>query len=186
MPSRRLPALAPALLAAAVALGGCGGDDPPARALAPVRLELVAPADASTIDADAVEVRGRVTPASAEVRVLGDPVDVVGGAFSRTVPLEEGANLVDVTAGARGRRPASTALRVVREVPVEVPDLAGEAPEAAVERLEALGLVARQREGGGILDDLLPSDPGVCGTDPGPGTSVRPGTTVEVEVARAC
>ena len=171
-----------ALLAAA----GCGGEDRPAPTPRAVQLSLTGPADAATVDGDDIEVRGTVVPAASSVQVLGRDVDVSSGSFAIEVPLEEGANLIDVTASAAGRRPATTAVRVVREVPVEVPDLRGNEPETAVESLEGLGLRAEVRRGGGLLDDLIPGELGVCGTDPEEGERVRPGTRVTVEVAKAC
>ena len=165
---------------------GCGGDDPPAAPPRAVQLELTGPADAGTVEGDAVEVSGKVVPSASAVQVLGRDVDVSAGRFTTEVTLEEGANLIDVAASAPGRRPATTAVRVVREVPVEVPDLRGDDPEAAVETLEGLGLQADVRRGGGLLDDLIPGELGVCGTDPEDGERVRPGTTVAVEVAKAC
>jgi hypothetical protein len=186
VPARRLAAVLLLLAAPAGTLAACGGEDPAPPPQRAVELTLEAPADAAVVDADAVEVRGRVVPATAGVRVLGREVDVRSGAFGVTVDLDEGANVIDVAAGAEGRLPVSTALRVVREVPVRVPDLEGLAPDEAVERLEALGLQAELRRGGGLLDGLLPGDAGVCATEPEAGEEVRPGTTVEVAVARAC
>jgi Glucodextranase, domain B/PASTA domain len=170
----------------ACALAGCGGDDRPATPLRAVQLSLTSPADAGTVEGDAVEVTGRVVPAASSVRVLGHDVDVTAGSFTTEVSLDEGANLIDVSASAPGRRPVSTALRVVREVPVEVPDLRGDDPEEAVETLEGLGLEAELRSGGGLLEDLLPGELAVCGSDPEDGTCVRPGTTVTLEVAKVC
>jgi hypothetical protein len=180
----RRPLLLTILVAALAA--GCGGDDRPSAPLRAVQLELTGPADAGTVEGDAVEISGRVVPSASSVQVLGREVDVSAGTFTTEVPLEEGANLIDVAASAPDRRPVSTAVRVVREVPVEVPDLRGDEPEAAVETLEGLGLEAEVRRGGGLLDDLIPGELGVCGTDPEDGTRVRPGTTVTVEVAKAC
>jgi beta-lactam-binding protein with PASTA domain len=111
---------------------------------------------------------------------------VDAGAWSAEVPLEKGANVVDVSASAEGRRPALAAVRIVRRVPIEVPDVEGEDPQAAVDELEALGLDTRVERGGGLLDDLLPATLGVCSTDPEPGTEVRVGTTVTLEVAKVC
>jgi hypothetical protein len=176
--------LLPSLLACALA--GCGGDDRPSAPLRAVQLSLASPADAGTVEGDAVEVTGRVVPARSSVRILGRDVDVTAGSFTTEVVLDEGANLIDVTASAPGRRPVSTALRVVREVPVEVPDLRGDDPEEAVETLEGLGLDAEVRRGGGLLDDLLPGEVAVCESDPEDGTRVRPGTTVTLEVAKVC
>jgi hypothetical protein len=170
----------------ALAVAGCGGDDEPSPAPRPVQLVVSAPADGGTVEAERVEVRGRVTPAASDVQVLGRRVDVSGGSFVTEVPLEEGANLVDVAASSAGRRPASTAVRVVRIRPVEIPDLVGEDVEEAIEQLEDLRLEVETRRGGGILDDLLPGGLGVCSLDPEPGTEVRPGTTVTVEAARSC
>jgi hypothetical protein len=174
------------LLLLLAAAAGCGGADRPATPRRAVQLSVVAPGDAATVDADEVELRGRVAPSTATVTVLGREVEVSGGSFSTTVSLEEGANLIDVAASAPGRRPASTALRVVRQVPVEIPDVEGDEPEAAVEALEGLGLDVRLRRGGGLLDSLLPGDVGVCSTDPDAGTKVRPGSAVTVEVAKVC
>lgn len=151
-----------------------------------MELVVVAPADGSTTDGEQVQVRGRVTPAAAEVHVLGRRVDVTGGTFVTEVDLDEGANLIDVAASAAGRRATSTAVRVVREVPVEIPDLEGEDARSAIEELRALRLVVQTRDGGGLLDDLLGGDEAVCSISPEPGTEVRPGATVTVETARSC
>jgi hypothetical protein len=164
---------------------GCGDDAPPAPPRA-VALEVLAPADAATVDAESVEVRGRVRPAGAAVQVLGHSADVSAGTFTASVPLNEGANVIDVAASAPGRRPASTAVRVVREVPVEVPALEGESADGAIKQLRALRLEVDRRRGGGLLDDLLPGEPSVCSLDPPAGTPVKPGSTVTVEVARHC
>jgi hypothetical protein len=174
------------LLVIAAAVAGCGGDDPPSPAPRPVQLQVLAPADGGTVDGDRVEVRGRVVPADADVQVLGRRVDVSGGRFATEVELDEGANLVDVAASSGRRRPASTAVRILRVTPVEIPELEGESAEDAVEQLEDLRLEVEIRRGGGLLDDLLPGGLDVCRLDPPAGTMVRPGTTVTVEAARSC
>ena len=174
------------VLAVALAVAGCGGDDTPSAPPRPVELVVVAPADGGTVDAERVEIRGRVTPAASDVQVLGRRIDVSGGTFVTEVPLEEGANLVDVAASAAGRRPASTAIRVLRVTPVEIPELEGESAEEAIRALEDLRLEVEIRRGGGLLDDLLPGGLDVCRLDPAAGTEVRPGSTVTVEVARSC
>jgi hypothetical protein len=185
------PALAhrvPALLAAVVAgglAGGCGEDEA-RRAPAPVALEVLEPGDAAVVDGDAVTLRGRVRPAASEVAVRGRRAEVRAGTWTAEVELEEGANVIDVSATAAGRRPALAAVRVVRRVPIEVPELDGEDPQAAVDALEALGLEPRVERGGGLLDDLLPATLGVCSTDPEAGTEVRVGTTITLEVAKVC
>jgi hypothetical protein len=177
------------VLLAAVCLvaTGCGGDGERAqRALVPVELDVTAPADMAVVQSETVEVRGTVEPAGASVRVLGKAADVSGGTFRAEVPLQPGANVIDVMASARGRAAAMTAFRVTRELPVEVPDLDGlEVPEVE-ERLADVGLVPEVTERGGLLDELLPGEPAVCEQDPEPGTEVRRGSTVRVEVARSC
>jgi glucodextranase-like protein/PASTA domain-containing protein len=178
------------VLFAAVCLvaAGCGGDDGDRaqRALVPVELDVTAPDDMAVVQSETIEVRGSVEPAGANVKVLGRPADVSGGTFRAEVPLGPGANVIDVMASARGRAAAMTAFRVTRELPVEVPDLDGlEVPEVE-ERLSEVGLVPDITERGGLIDDLLPGEPAVCEQDPEPGTEVRRGTTVRVQVAPSC
>jgi hypothetical protein len=175
-----------ACLAAAAA--GCGGDDGERtqRALTPVSLGVSAPSDNSVVRTDTVEVRGTVEPADAAVMVLGRSAAVNAGSFSAEVDLEPGANVIDVVATAPGRGPAMTAVRVTRELPVEVPDLDGLEVQEAQQRVGDAGLELEVTEGGGLFDDLLPGEPAVCGQDPEPGTEVRRGTTVHVEVRRSC
>src|SRR3954452_23921319 len=130
MPLRSLLALACALT-----LAGCGSTPAPRKALAPVRLTVDAPQDPSTVDASTVEVHGQVWPPAATVLVAGDEAGVERGGFSAVVDLHEGANVIDVTAGAPRRAAAMTAVRVVRRVRVTVPSLAGLSPGDAVAKL---------------------------------------------------
>lgn len=179
-----------ALLAAGVATTaiGCGGsDDPPVqRALAPVVLEVAEPPDEAVVRTDSVQVRGTVSPAGAAVRVAGRVAEVDGGAFTASVALDPGANVIDVMATARGRAASLTALRVTRELPVEVPDLTGLGMEEAEKRLDEVGLRAEFDDGGGLFDGLLPGEPAVCEQDPEAGAEVRRGTVVTATVARQC
>src|SRR3954452_10222279 len=151
MPLRSLLALACALT-----LAGCGSTPAPRKALAPVRLTVDAPQDPSTVDASTVEVHGQVWPPGATVLVAGDEAGVDRGGFSAVVDLHEGANVIDVTAGAPRRSAAMTAVRVTRQIPIEIPDLAGASPQEATDRLHALGLKVQIEHGGGLLDDILP------------------------------
>ena len=96
------------------------------------------------------------------------------------VPLEPGANLIDISAGARGRRPDFAVARIVREVRLPVPDLAGRDADTAQEQLEGLGLTVELEDAGGFFDPLLPGDPKVCELEPEPGTQVLPGSDVTV------
>jgi hypothetical protein len=185
MPPMRIETL---LIVACLAAAGCGGEDGDRaqRALVPVELDITTPADMAVVQSETVEVRGSVEPAGATVRVLGEPAEVSGGTFRAEVPLEPGANVIDVMASARGRAAAMTAFRVTRELPVEVPDLDGlEVPEVE-DKLAEVGLVPDITERDGLLDELLPGEPAVCEQDPEPGTEVRRGTTVRVQVARSC
>lgn len=180
-----LAVLLPLLTASFVA--GCGEEAQEAPKVLPsVQLAVTDPPDGRTVDGEAVQVTGRVSPGSAQVTVLGRQVTVSGGSFATEVALEEGANLIDVAAVAAGRRPSTTAVRVVREVPVTVPDVAEQDLETATERLEALGLNVETEKGGGLFDDLLPGETGVCSSQPGAGSEVKPGSTVTLRVARVC
>jgi hypothetical protein len=177
---RALPVLAGVLV-----LAGCGAKrtppDPP-----PVRLTITAPADSATIDAESVRVTGTVSPARASVQVLGRPAPVTGGSFSIDVPLQEGMNVVDVAASARGRSPALAALRLRRDTRVAVPDVTGEDRDTAAAQLDQLGLSVQEDRGGGFLDPLLPGPWRVCATDPAAGAKLPRGGTVTLETAKRC
>jgi hypothetical protein len=170
------------LLVAGGYASGCG-DEPAER---PVRLEITAPSDAAVVDADSVEVRGRVHPRGARVLVLGRRARVVRGEFRTVVPLVEGSNLIDVGVSARGAAPVWDALRVTREALVTVPDLTGATRDDAVARLDALGLRAEVQEEGDLLDELLGGDWFVCETQPPAGSDVRRGARIQVVVAKGC
>jgi Glucodextranase, domain B/PASTA domain len=167
---------------------GCGGGDEERAQRAPlaVELDVDSPADNAVVRSDTVEVRGTVEPGGAAVMVLGRHADTVGGTFSSVVELQPGANVIDVIATARGRGPAMTAVRVTRELPVEVPDIGGLEVAEAESRLEESGLVLAPTIGGGLLDELLPGEPGACDQEPTAGTEVRRGTTVKAEFRKSC
>ena len=171
-------------LLAAVAVAGCGGSDEPAPP--PVRLTIDQPADMALLTEPTVDVRGSVSPADARVTIEGRDVDVRDGRFTQSVDLLPGTNLVDVLAGSEGARPAMVAVRVRRQVSVQVPDLVGFTPSDAEDALAALGLEADVQEAGGLIEFLLPEDARVCETDPGPGEQVQPGTSVTVLAAKRC
>jgi hypothetical protein len=175
-----------ALAATAIALlglSGCGGADPPAE---DVRLALDAPGDMTLLTGDTVEVRGTVRPPGARVMVEGRQVDVRAGSFSEEVELLPGTNLIDVVAGSDRARPAMAAIRVQRQVSVQVPDLIGFTPRDARDTLAALGLEADVQEAGGLIEFLLPEDARVCETDPAAGGEVDPGSTVTVLASKRC
>jgi len=180
----------PLALVAALALAAlqpaCGDAQAPPRPERQVRLELGSPADGASVRSETVELRGTVQPQSAQVEVLGREVAVDGGSFRAEVPLEPGANLIDVSAGARGRRPAFAATRIVREVRVALPDAVGNDADSAKEELEGLGLSVDVQDAGGFFDPLLPGDPKVCEMRPRAGRQVLPGSDVTLMVARDC
>jgi Glucodextranase, domain B/PASTA domain len=182
----RVPTLL--VLACLATAAGCGGDDnqraqrPPV----PVELDVTEPADMAVVQSETVEVQGTVEPAGASVRVMGDEADVSGGTFRAQVALDPGANVIDVIATARGRGTAMTAFRVTRELPVKVPDLDGLEVQEVQERLADAGLRPEIEERSNLIEELLPGEPAVCEQDPEPGTEVKRGTTVRVEVARSC
>ena len=187
----RRPVLVFACLAAA-AVTGCGsGDDGQKRAQrppTPVALKVSSPGDMTTVWTETVKVTGTVVPAGAAVLVLGQKAPVSGGGtFTAVVALEPGANVIDVMATAPGRGPAMTAFRVTREVPVTVPDLDGMSVEEVEDALRDAGLTPQfEQVGAGIIDELLPGDPGVCEQDPSAGAQVRRGSKVHVVISKGC
>ena len=182
----RVPTLL--ILACLATAAGCGGDDNDRaqRPLVAVQLDVTEPADMAVVQSDSVEVRGTVEPAGANVRVMGDAADVSGGTFQARVALEPGANVIDVIATARGRGTAMTAFRVTRELPVKVPDLDGLEVQEVEAKLSEAGLRPDIDERSNLIEELLPGEPAVCRQDPEPGTEVRRGSTVRVEVAKSC
>jgi beta-lactam-binding protein with PASTA domain len=173
------------LLIAAFALSGCG--EQPAPATEPrVKLKLTAPDDGSTTFDERIVVRGTVTPANAAVRVAGTDAAVEAGQFSAEVELDPGGNVIDVTAAAPGRRPATDAVRVERDMRVAVPALVGLEYDDAAARLEDAGLKAEEERGGNWLDRLLAGTYVVCASRPPEGERVDRGTTVTLETAPEC
>jgi hypothetical protein len=172
---------------AAAVLAGCGGGgDAPSPPAARVRLLVGAPPDGAVVRGGTVEVQGGVSPASAEVSVLGRPALVTSGRFTVVVPIEPGINIIDVAASARDRRAAFAVLRVTRDVLVTVPDLTGVVEADIDARLQPFGLRASVQREGGILDVLRPGDRAVCEQEPRGGARVRRGQTVRVVVSKSC
>lgn len=178
--------LALVVLAVAIALAGCGGEDPPPPDPAPVRLLIDAPADGAVVREDTLEVRGRVSPGRAAVRVRGEPASVTDGRFSATVELQEGVNVIDVSAGMPGRSSAFRALRVTHDPRIVVPDLTGVPEQEAADRLTGLGLEPSVDRVGGLFDEFRSGEPRVCESDPPAGSRVKPGEEVALAVARSC
>jgi Glucodextranase, domain B len=177
---RRL-VLVTALLACA-----CGGGGAQPAAGPRVTLKLEAPNDPKTLRADRVQVRGTVSPEGARVEVNGEEAQVNGGTFVADVALQPGGNVIDVTATAPGRRPDADAVRVTRDIRVEIPQLVGTEHEAAVGKLRDLELDPREERGGNFLDRFIPGELTVCETQPEAGALVDPHSAVTVVVARSC
>ncbi len=173
------------LLAAGLALAACGGTE--RRPTEPrVTLKLDVPSDGGAVRAETVAVRGTVTPADAAVRVAGRDADVQGGEFTADVELLPGGNVIDVTATAPGRRPATDAVRVERDMRVKVPQVIGLESDAAVEALKKAELKAHVNETGSWLDRVLGGAMEVCISLPPVGTLVDPESTVTLETAPRC
>jgi hypothetical protein len=173
------------LLATGLALGACG--ETPRPATEPrVKLKLDAPDNGGSILADRVAVRGTVTPADAAVRVAGEDAEVNDGTFMAEVALQPGGNVIDVTASSPGRRPATDAVRVKRDMRVRVPDVVGRTPEDAGAALRKTGLTSVEERGGSWIDRLLPGGIEVCATRPRAGALLDKGTRVTLESARDC
>jgi hypothetical protein len=183
MPSTR--ALSRICLVAGFAAGlvGCGTAARPARQ---IQLRISAPADGTTVTSGSITVSGSVSPVGATVLVLGRSVPVDHGAFSTSVTLAPGSNLLDVLAGSPRAQAAMTAVRVYRQMLVSIPTLTSDSPTGAVRALEALGLSAHVQDNDSFLAFLIPSSPSVCGTTPAAGHRVALGTDVTVSVSKSC
>ena len=172
------------MLAAGLLVSACG--ETPRPVTEPrVKLKLEAPTSGGTTRADHVAVRGTVTPAGSVVQVMGTEAQVTAGEFTADVDLQPGGNVIDITASSPGRRPATGALRYVRDMRVDVPDVVSQSPEDATAALKDIGLVAEVEETGNWLDRLL-APPQVCATRPAAGTAVAKGTKVTLEIAPTC
>jgi hypothetical protein len=172
-------------LLATLALAGCGTQARPATTPR-VELKLSAPGDGRMLRADTVEITGTVAPAGAAVTVAGRSATVDGTSFTATVPLQPGGNVIDVTASSPGHRPAADALRVIRDMRVQVPTLTGYEENDAFDRLKGLGLRPVEKRDDNWIDRLIPGAVGVCGTQPKGGTLVAPHSAVTVIVAKDC
>jgi hypothetical protein len=149
-------------------------------------VEVTGPIDQATTLAGAVAVRGTVSPANANVLVEGRPAEVRGGRFTANVSLAPGTNVIDVLAGAPHAAGSATAIRVYRQLPVSVPDLAGASPSGAVAQLTRLGLRPEVVDTGGFFQSLIPTSTQVCSTSPAPGAALAPGSGIQVQVAKVC
>jgi len=173
------------ILAAGFVLSACG-EAPRPTAEPRVKLELALPDDGGTVREDRIEVRGTVTPGDAAVQVAGSEAKVDAGEFHAEVRLEVGGNVIDVTASAPGRRPATDAVRVERDDRVQIPILVGQEVGEATALLARSGLEAQEERGGSWIDRVLGGPAAVCTTEPPEGTLVQPRSTVTLLTGRDC
>ena len=111
-----------------------------------------------------------------------------GGTFRAQVALEPGANVIDVIATARGRGAGDDGVpRDARDAGRRCPTSTGSRSQEVEERLVRRRAAApTSPSAADLIEELLPGEPAVCEQDPEPGTEVRRGTTVRVEVAKSC
>ncbi|MDA0164192.1 PASTA domain-containing protein [Solirubrobacter ginsenosidimutans] len=172
------------LLAAGLVVSACG--ETPRPATEPrVKLKLEAPNSGGTTRDDHISIHGTVTPADATVEVMGTAASVSAGEFTADVDLQPGGNVIDVTASSPGRRPAADALRYVRDMRVDVPNVLGRSPDDATAAVRATGLTPVIQDDTNWLDRLLGS-PTVCSVSPPAGTAVAKGTKVTLRTANTC
>jgi hypothetical protein len=172
------------LLAAGLILSACG-ETPRPTTEPRVRVKLDAPDNGGSTRDDHVAIRGTVTPADSAVQVMGKAAQVSAGEFTADVDLQPGHNVIDVTATSPGRRPATDALRYLRDMTVDVPNVLTKSPEDGEAAITASGLTPVIEDDGSWLDRLLGS-PQVCATRPPAGTAVAKGTKVTLQTARDC
>jgi hypothetical protein len=172
------------LLAAGLVLSACG-ETPRPTAEPRVKLKLDAPNSGGSTRDDHIAIHGTVTPADSAVEVMGTAARVSGGEFTADVDLDPGGNVIDVTASSPGRRPAADALRFMRDMRVDVPNVLGRSPDDAQAAVKAAGLIAVIQDDTNWLDRLLGS-PTVCSISPPAGTAVAKGTKVTLVTANTC
>jgi hypothetical protein len=173
------------LLAITFAVAACGGTARPSSGPR-VTLSVSAPGDTKSVRAESVRVQGKVSPTGASVDVNGEAASVNGGTFTADVSLKPGENVIDVSASAPGRRPDADAVRVTRDMRIEIPELVGQPRDDALSRLKGLGLDVQEQRSGNFLDRFFGGDEQVCELHPGGGELVDPGSTVTVVVAQSC
>jgi hypothetical protein len=95
--------------AVAAVLAGCGEEEPKVASVT-----VTAPADGSSTRESRITVRGTVTPANAQVTVMGRNAQVANGVFTVSVPLKSGNNDIDVLATGPDVTPGTTTILVKR------------------------------------------------------------------------
>jgi hypothetical protein len=133
------------------ALPACGGaaDEPKAEA---VRVQVIAPPDGSSVGSERVTIRGTVSPADANVQILGNAVQVGNGVFTGSVPLHVGSNTIDIVASAPNATPTSVTINIRRVAS------ASAAPKPRAQN-SAPPLAAARDCGGGVIAGARTSCP---------------------------
>jgi hypothetical protein len=97
-----------------------------------------------------------------------------------------GVLLVAILGGAQPVYKDRTVTRAAKPIGTEVPALTGVRLDRAVDRLESIGLKADfETNVGGLFGILDKSSWTVVGQDPSPGSRVRQGDTVHLDIDRA-
>src|SRR2546429_10029773 len=104
-PGVRMVLLA-AIVIVSLGLVGCGGSNKTASSN--VTLQISAPQDGDSINADRATVRGTVTPTDATVQILGKPAQVGNGVFVGSGPLHAGSKAIGLGARAAAAAPATS------------------------------------------------------------------------------
>jgi hypothetical protein len=175
-----------------------GGDtskdqDLPSAAL---RLSIIAPVEGELVRGSRVTVYGTVTGRNARVRISGRPANVRGGIFARTLALNQGKNLITVSAFGepaqrsqktitikRGRSARQIGAAFARRRPGVVPDLLGERLDVAETILRYAGL--RYRRVKIAAGKVVAKAWAVCLTRPPPETRIRRRKRVVLLIDRA-
>jgi hypothetical protein len=173
-------------LVLAIALAACGDEERPPPDPPPVRLTITSPQDAAVVRESTTALTGRVSPARASVQVAGEPTPVTNGEFTAEVELDEGTNVIDVSASMPGRSSAFEAIRITHDPRIAIPDLVGVPDEEAADRLTELGLDPSRESVGSLFDEFRSGERRVCESEPPPGTLVEPGANVVLLVAKDC
>ena len=148
-------------------------------------LELSAPDDGGRTRAERVEIRGTVTPGDSSVRVAGLDAEVSGGEFSAEVELLPGGNVIDVAATSPGRRPATDAVRVERDMRVPVPESSARRPTRRSRRSRRRAW-SRPRSAAGAGSTACSAGRSRSAPSPQAGKLVEKGTRVVIQTAGEC
>jgi hypothetical protein len=95
-------------------LAGCGTSASTHVSDPAISVSITAPSNGQAIKANAVVVRGTVTPTNASVLVDGQPAVVGNGVFTASITLSTGSTTIDVIGSEAGDTPGSASVTVTR------------------------------------------------------------------------